>query len=286
MTISAPATTYEHPLQRAVAAFHDAFGMPNLVATPGPLPLDRIDLRIGLIREEGVNELRDAVAKLDTVLIIDALIDTAYVALGALVEMGARADTALVLDEQRDLDEIVLLEMAGSGAMTNQMLLPMLESAFRRQDPERATEILNAIASYALTTLVHAGVDPQPFFDEVQRANMSKLGADGKPVYSRGLDIDGYPEGKVLKGERYIAPDLGRVWHLHYGTDVERRERPRSISADFERGVRAAAETMRHYFVEGKPLYGAQTADVSAFEQAAITDALRAEQLRLERNAE
>lgn len=36
---------------------------------------------------------------------------------------------------------------------------------------------------FALGTLVEMGVDPQEIFDEVHRANMSKLWPDGKPRY-------------------------------------------------------------------------------------------------------
>lgn len=40
-------------------------------------------------------------------------------------------------------------------------------------------------------------------FDEVHRSNMSKLGADGKPVVR--------PEdGKILKGPDYFKPDLAK----------------------------------------------------------------------------
>ena len=40
-----------------------------------------------------------------------------------------------------------------------------------------------------------------PAFEEVQRSNMSKLGADGKPIVR--------PEdGKILKGPDYSEPDL------------------------------------------------------------------------------
>jgi len=40
-------------------------------------------------------------------------------------------------------------------------------------------------------------------FDEVHRSNMSKLGADGKPIRR--------PEdGKVMKGPNYFAPDLSK----------------------------------------------------------------------------
>ncbi len=40
-------------------------------------------------------------------------------------------------------------------------------------------------------------------FNEIHRSNMSKLGADGKPV--RRAD------GKILKGERYFLPDIASV---------------------------------------------------------------------------
>jgi predicted HAD superfamily Cof-like phosphohydrolase len=37
-------------------------------------------------------------------------------------------------------------------------------------------------------------------FAEIQESNMSKLGADGKPIYRR--------DGKVMKGPHYHKPDL------------------------------------------------------------------------------
>ena len=40
-------------------------------------------------------------------------------------------------------------------------------------------------------------------FEEIQRSNMSKLGADGKPVYRE--------DGKVLKGPNYFKPDIRRI---------------------------------------------------------------------------
>jgi predicted HAD superfamily Cof-like phosphohydrolase len=45
----------------------------------------------------------------------------------------------------------------------------------------------------------------QAAFDEVHRSNMSKLGADGKPIRR--------PEdGKVLKGPNYFEPDLSQFF--------------------------------------------------------------------------
>ena len=44
------------------------------------------------------------------------------------------------------------------------------------------------------------GIDLDKCFAEVQRSNMSKLGADGKPIYNE--------QGKVMKGSRYYKPNL------------------------------------------------------------------------------
>ena len=40
-------------------------------------------------------------------------------------------------------------------------------------------------------------------FEEIQLSNMSKLGADGKPIYRE--------DGKVLKGPSYFKPDIKSI---------------------------------------------------------------------------
>jgi predicted HAD superfamily Cof-like phosphohydrolase len=40
-------------------------------------------------------------------------------------------------------------------------------------------------------------------FDEIQRSNMSKLGADGKPIHRE--------DGKVMKGPNYFKPDIKSI---------------------------------------------------------------------------
>ncbi len=40
-------------------------------------------------------------------------------------------------------------------------------------------------------------------FEEIQRSNMSKLGADGNPIYRE--------DGKVLKGPNYFRPNIGEI---------------------------------------------------------------------------
>ena len=43
----------------------------------------------------------------------------------------------------------------------------------------------------------------EAIFDEIQRSNMSKLGADGKPIYRK--------DGKVLKGPNYFKPNIENI---------------------------------------------------------------------------
>jgi len=40
-------------------------------------------------------------------------------------------------------------------------------------------------------------------FQEIQRSNMSKLGADGKPIYRE--------DGKVMKGPNYVKPNIASL---------------------------------------------------------------------------
>ena len=64
-------------------------------------------------------------------------------------------------------------------------------------------EMIDALCDILYVTYGAAsamGVDLEPFFDEVQRSNMTKVGLDGK-VLKRD-------DGKVLKPSTYSAPDL------------------------------------------------------------------------------
>ena len=40
-------------------------------------------------------------------------------------------------------------------------------------------------------------------FNEIQRSNMSKLGADGRPIYRE--------DGKVMKGPNYFEPNISEI---------------------------------------------------------------------------
>lgn len=70
------------------------------------------------------------------------------------------------------------------------------------------TEVADALGDmlYILCgTIIEHGMQHkiEEVFDEIQLSNMSKLGADGKPVYRE--------DGKVLKGPDYFKPDINKV---------------------------------------------------------------------------
>jgi predicted HAD superfamily Cof-like phosphohydrolase len=64
-------------------------------------------------------------------------------------------------------------------------------------------EIADALTDilYVVYGAGHAfGIDLDECFNEVHRSNMTKLGADGRPMYRE--------DGKVMKGPHYSEPDL------------------------------------------------------------------------------
>lgn len=48
----------------------------------------------------------------------------------------------------------------------------------------------------------------EPVFEEIQRSNMSKLDANGKPIINDGNIDPEKPVGKVLKGPNYFPPNI------------------------------------------------------------------------------
>lgn len=79
-----------------------------------------------------------------------------------------------------------------------------LEGADLVETADACIDILYVV--YGL--MVEAGIDAKPLFQEVHASNMSKFGADGKPLISRGLELDGVYAGRVMKGPNYFRPNL------------------------------------------------------------------------------
>ena len=80
--------------------------------------------------------------------------------------------------------------------------LEELTEAMKNKDLLEVADALTDIL-YVTYGAGHAfGIDLDKCFEEVQNSNMSKLGNDGKPIYS--------DQGKVMKGPNYFKPDLSK----------------------------------------------------------------------------
>ena len=75
-----------------------------------------------------------------------------------------------------------------------------LEQAMKAKDLKEVADALTDILYVTYGAGYAYGIDLDKCFKEVQRANMSKLGNDGKPIYNE--------KGKVMKGSNYIEPNL------------------------------------------------------------------------------
>ena len=75
-----------------------------------------------------------------------------------------------------------------------------LENAMKTKDLKEIADALADILSVTYGAGCAYGIDLDKCFKEVQRANMSKLGEDGKPIYNE--------KGKVMKGPNYLEPNL------------------------------------------------------------------------------
>mgnify|MGYP000992702123 FL=1 len=97
------------------------------------------------------------------------------------------------------------------GAVYGQDARAELESSYRRavaaddgaRDTVEAADALADLIYVIYGMALETGIDLASVLAEVQRSNMSKLGADGKPVYRE--------DGKVLKGPDYFPPNVEAV---------------------------------------------------------------------------
>ena len=80
--------------------------------------------------------------------------------------------------------------------------LEELGQAIKDKDIKEVADALTDIL-YVTYGAGHAfGIDLDKCFEEVQSSNMSKLDANGQPIYNEN--------GKVMKGPNYFKPDLNK----------------------------------------------------------------------------
>ena len=75
-----------------------------------------------------------------------------------------------------------------------------LEYAMKTKNLKEIADALTDILYVTYGAGFAYGIDLDRCFKEVQRANMSKLGKDGKPIFNE--------KGKVMKGPNYREPNL------------------------------------------------------------------------------
>ena len=80
--------------------------------------------------------------------------------------------------------------------------LEELKKAIEDNDILEVADALTDILYVAYGAGHAFGINLDKCFNEVQEANMSKLGANGKPIYNES--------GKVMKGPNYFKPNLSK----------------------------------------------------------------------------
>lgn len=176
-------------------------------------------MRQVLIDEE-FDELMIARSQDDFVEVVDALADMIYVIYGAGLTFGVNLDDVMnhgVVAETADYD---LSLPSPQESIYSRRDYPTLESAWGwietahqavkdahgNRDVKRYAEALVVLidAIYVLSYLLEVNLDH--ILEEVQASNMSKLDADGNPIYRE--------DGKILKGPNFFAPDIAKVLRL------------------------------------------------------------------------
>lgn len=77
--------------------------------------------------------------------------------------------------------------------------------ACKNKDLVEVADALGDMLYILCGTIIQHGMQHKisEVFEEIQSSNMSKLGADGKPIYRE--------DGKVLKGPNYFKPDIKSI---------------------------------------------------------------------------
>ena len=80
--------------------------------------------------------------------------------------------------------------------------------AAQRGDMIEVADALGDMLYILCGTILEHGLQHkiEEVFNEIQKSNMSKLGANGKPIYRE--------DGKVMKGPNYFKPDIEKILEL------------------------------------------------------------------------
>lgn len=146
-----------------VRQFHETFGHPE-ASTPQPLELDRAIKRSVWTAEEAVVEF---------------------------LHQSARSESEF-------LEAVATFQQGFEQAVQKS-----LQDTPPTNDVERLVgqgDALTDALYFVMGSFVELGLDPVPLFEIVQRANMAKLGPDGKPILRAS-------DNKVMKPEGWKPPE-------------------------------------------------------------------------------
>lgn len=183
-----------------VREFHQVFNC-TLLEKPGIPDAWTILIRIQLIQEE-LSELAEALAAVDRLSVLDALVDLQYVVDGTFLSFG-------IADEKSSRDTSIFQVTGISDLRVNLKTLGLLQCylvhLINSIELNNMDHVIRSLCSLqdevdiAFTRFGFMSVK-QAAFEEVHRSNMTKLGSDGKPVVR--------PGGRVVKGPNYEKPNL------------------------------------------------------------------------------
>ncbi len=104
------------------------------------------------------------------------------------------------------------MQIADLGARKNMLRFNLMDEenkeyleAANNNDMVEVADALGDMLYILCGTILEHGMQHKitEVFNEIQRSNMSKLGADGKPIYRE--------DGKVLKGPNYFKPNIASI---------------------------------------------------------------------------
>ena len=119
--------------------------------------------------------------------------------------------TTHYMDEAEHSDRIAVIDHGKIVALDTPNILKdqvggdVLTISSDNNDLVEVADALGDMLYILCGTIIEHGMQHkiEQVFTEIQRSNMSKLGADGKPIYRE--------DGKVLKGPNYFRPDIKKI---------------------------------------------------------------------------
>jgi predicted HAD superfamily Cof-like phosphohydrolase len=206
--------------ERDVLRFHQAMvlhiGDPS---APGFLNEDEAKLRGRMLNEEIGETINKGIRRGDMIEVIDGLADSLYVTLGTGISLGFDVVPLVHWHEPKVVhDPKAMLSRA---RYFEEMLIGACRAACAAIDSRNveATRATHLGMIHVLNATVNAWNIPlEPFWDEVQRANMAKLPPD-------------QPGGKVRKPAGWRGPDHAPIFFRVFGLTEDTGSGPNSLTA-------------------------------------------------------